>query len=151
MHPSSGEYETTEDSNKALVRRYFDEVWVRGDVAALHELFVPGSLMAGAAEANVTMMRPAFSDIRATVDDLVAAGDKVAAQVSFTGVHTGPLLGFPPTGKTGVLTALYLFTFENGRIRTMIFENGLFGLLMALGLIELPQATTLHANGPTPS
>jgi hypothetical protein len=41
--------------------------------------------MVGAAKANVAMMRPAFSDIRATVDDLVAEGDKVAAYVSFTG------------------------------------------------------------------
>jgi len=84
------------------------------------------------------MMRPAFSDIRATVDDLVAEGDKVAAYVTFTGANTGPLLGFPPTGNRAVLSALYLFTFENGRIRTMVFESGLFGLLMALGLIRLP-------------
>ncbi len=128
----------SEEVNKAFVRRYFDEVWVRGDLAVLRELFVPGSLMVGAAEANVTMMRPAFSDIRATVDDLVAEGDKVAAYVTFTGANTGPLLGFPPTGNRAVLSALYLFTFENGRIRTMVFESGLFGLLMALGLIRLP-------------
>ena len=128
----------SEEVNEAFVRRYFDEVWVRGDLAVLRELFVPGSLMVGAAEANVTMMRPAFSDIRATVDDLVAEGDKVAAYVTFTGANTGPLLGFPPTGNRAVLSALYLFTFENGRIRTMVFESGLFGLLMALGLIRLP-------------
>jgi predicted ester cyclase len=134
------------ESNKALVRRYFDEVWVRGDLAVLRELFVPGSLMLGAAEANVTMTRPAFSDIRATVDDLVADGEKVAAYISFTGTNTGPLLGFPPTGKTAVLTALYLFTFEDGRIRTMVFESGLFGLLIALGLIRLPEAAA-----PSPS
>ncbi len=134
--------EINEESNKALVRRYLDEVWVRGDVAVLDELFVPGSLMVGAAKANVAMMRPAFSDIRATIDDLVAENDKVAAYVSFSGANTGPLLGFPPTGKTAVLTALYLFTFENGRIRTTVFETGLFGPLMALGLIHLPQAAT---------
>jgi hypothetical protein len=73
------------ESNKTSIRRYFDEVWVRGDLAVLDDLFVPGSLMVGAAKANVAMMRPAFSDIRATVDDLVAEGDKVAAYVSFTG------------------------------------------------------------------
>ena len=138
--------EMNEESNKSLVRRYFDEVWVRGDVAVLHELFVPGSLLVGAAEANIAMMRPAFSDIRATVDDLVAEGDKVAVHVSFSGDNTGPLLGFPPTGKMAVLSALYLFTFENGRIRTMVFETDLFGLMMALGLIQLPPAATLPPN-----
>jgi ketosteroid isomerase-like protein len=139
----------TEESNKVSVRRYFDEVWVRGDVTVLRELFVPGSLMVGAAEANVMMMRPAFSDIRATVDDLVAESDKVAAYVSFSGVNTGPLLGFPPTGKAAVLSALYLFTFENGRIRTMVFETGLFELLMALGLVS-PPLETLPPDGPGP-
>jgi hypothetical protein len=38
------------ESNKASVRRYFDEVWVHGDVAVLEELSVPGSLMVGAAK-----------------------------------------------------------------------------------------------------
>ena len=146
----SWEREMIEESNKASVRRYFDEVWVRGDVAVLDELFVPGSLMVGAAKANVAMMRPAVSDIRATVDDLVAEGDKVAAYVSFTGVNTGPLLGFPPTGKAAVLSALYLFTFENGRIRTMVFETSLFELLMALGLVSPPLASTLPPDGPKP-
>ena len=139
-----------EESNKTSVRRYVDEVWVRGEVGVLDDLFVPGSLMVGAAKANVAMMRPAFSDIRATVDDLVAEGDKVAAYVSFTGVNTGPLLGFPPTGKAAVLSALYLFTFENGRIRTMVFETGLFELLMALGLVLPPLAATLPPDGPSP-
>jgi hypothetical protein len=94
------------------------------------------------------MMRPAFSDIRATVNDLVAEGDQVAAYVSFDGVNTGPLLGFPPTGKAAVLSALYLFTFEKDRIRTMVFETGLFELLMALGLVAPPVASTLPPDGP---
>jgi hypothetical protein len=88
------------ESNKALVRRYFDEVWVRGDLAVLRELFVPGSLMLGAAEANVTMTRPAFSDIRATVDDLVAEGEKVAVYLVYRHQH-GPVARIPANREDG--------------------------------------------------
>jgi predicted ester cyclase len=87
------------------------------------------------------MMRPAFSDIRASVDDLVAEDDKVAAHVTFTAINTGSLLGFPPTGKTAVMSALALFTFVEGRIRTLVFIPDTFGLLLALGLIGPVQAT----------
>jgi hypothetical protein len=34
-----------EESNKASARSYFEDVWVRGDIAVLRELFVPGSLL----------------------------------------------------------------------------------------------------------
>jgi len=135
-----------EESNKASARRYFEEVWERGDVAVLRELFVPGSLLAGAAETNVLMMRPAFSEIRASVDDLVAEGDKVAAHATFTATNTGSLLGFPPTGKAAVMSALALFTFVDGRIRTLIFMPDMFGLLVALGLIGPSQATTPQSS-----
>ena len=131
-----------QESNKVAARRYFEEVWVRGDLTVLRELFVPGSLLAGAAEANVSMMRPAFSDIRVSVDDLVAEGDKVAAHATFTGTNTGSFLGFPPTGKTAVMSALALFTFADGRIRTLVFMPDTLGLLMALGLIDSSQPST---------
>jgi predicted ester cyclase len=135
-----------EESNKVSARRYFEEVWVRGDLAVLRELFVPGSLLAGAAEANVSMMRPAFSDIRVSVDDLIAEGDKVAAHATFTATNTGSFLGFPPTDKTAVMSALALFTFADGRIRTLVFMPDTLGLMMALGLIDSSQPPTTQPN-----
>jgi predicted ester cyclase len=127
-----------EERNKAAVQRYFEEVYVRGNIEFVRELFVPGSLLAGAVESGARTMQPAYSDLQVTIDDLIAEGDNVAARVTFTGTHSGPLLGYPATGKQAVLTALYLFKFADGRIRTMMFEANFYGLMINLGLIPIP-------------
>jgi len=129
---------TYEEGNKAVVQRYFDEVYVRGNIEFVRELFVPGSLLAGAVESGARTMQPAYSDLQVTIDDLIAEGDNVVARVTFTGTHSGPLLGYPATGKPAVLTALYLFKFAGIRVRTMIFEANVYGLLVNLGLIPIP-------------
>jgi steroid delta-isomerase-like uncharacterized protein len=46
------------------------------------------------------MMRHAFPDLRAEIEDIVAAQDKIAVRVRFRGTHTGEFLGFPATGRT---------------------------------------------------
>lgn len=129
---------TDDEANKAAVQRYFDEVYVHGNIEFVRELFVPGSLLARAVESGARTMQPAYSDLNVTIDDLIAVGDNVVACVTFTGTHSGPLLGYQATGKQAILTALYLFKFANGRIRTMMFEANFYGLLVNLGLIPIP-------------
>ena len=45
------------------------------------------------------MMKQAFPDLRAQIEDIVAAGDRVALRVRFRGTHSGEFLGIPPTGR----------------------------------------------------
>jgi hypothetical protein len=71
----------------------------------VRELFVQGSLLAGADESNARAMHHAFSDIQVTIDDLIAEADKVAVRITFTATHSGPFLGYPATGKQAILTA----------------------------------------------
>jgi steroid delta-isomerase-like uncharacterized protein len=46
------------------------------------------------------LMRRAFPDLQAHIEDIVAAQDKVAVRVRFRGTHAGEFLGFPATGRT---------------------------------------------------
>jgi steroid delta-isomerase-like uncharacterized protein len=46
------------------------------------------------------MMRHAFPDLHAHLEDIVAAQDKVAVRVRFRGTHSGEFLGIPATGRT---------------------------------------------------
>jgi steroid delta-isomerase-like uncharacterized protein len=46
------------------------------------------------------MMRHAFPDLQAYIEDIVAAQDKVAVRLRFRGTHSGEFLGFPATGRT---------------------------------------------------
>jgi steroid delta-isomerase-like uncharacterized protein len=45
------------------------------------------------------MMKQAFPDLQAHIEDLVAAADKVAVRVRFRGTHSGEFLGIPATGR----------------------------------------------------
>ena len=46
------------------------------------------------------MMRRAFPDLRAHIEDIFGAGDRVAVRLRFRGTHSGEFLGFPATGRT---------------------------------------------------
>jgi predicted ester cyclase len=47
----------------------------------------------------VKMYYTAFPDLRFTVEDQVAEGDKVVTRYSSEGTHKGELMGIAPTGK----------------------------------------------------
>lgn len=60
------------------------------------------------------LMRSAFPDLEAHVDDLVAADDKVAIHVRFRGTHRGEFQGIPATGRTIDYVSHEFYRVENG-------------------------------------
>ena len=58
----------------------------------------------------------AFPDLRVTVEDVIAEGDKVVARDSVTGTHQGDYMGIPPTGKSITYNEIFIARFVNGRI-----------------------------------
>ena len=46
------------------------------------------------------MMKHAFPDLQAHIEDIVAAEDRVAVRLRFRGTHCGEFLGIPATGRT---------------------------------------------------
>ncbi|TML59601.1 MAG: ester cyclase [Actinobacteria bacterium] len=48
---------------------------------------------------GVELMKAAFPDLHAHIEDIIAAEDRVAARLTLSGTHTGEYLGFPPTGR----------------------------------------------------
>ena len=101
---------TSPAANAELVRAGF-EVFNTGDVDQCLALTAP-DLIINLAELpepqhvretwrqGFEMMRRAFPDLRAHVEDIVAAQDKVAVRVRFRGTHSGEFLGFAATGRT---------------------------------------------------
>jgi steroid delta-isomerase-like uncharacterized protein len=60
--------------------------------------------------------REAFPDMRVTVEDLVAEGDRVAARVTMRGTHRGVFQGLAPTGKRVEVRAMDMFRISDGKI-----------------------------------
>jgi ketosteroid isomerase-like protein len=96
--------------NKALVRRYYEEMWNCWDFALADELLAEGLTFRGSLGVTVRgrdgfteymeAVRRAFPDFRNRVEELVAEGDKVVARLTYTGTHRGELFGIRPTGRS---------------------------------------------------
>ena len=58
----------------------------------------------------------AFPDLRVTVEDVIAEGDKVVSRNSVSGTHEGEYMGIPPTGRSVTYNEIFIARFVNGRI-----------------------------------
>jgi predicted ester cyclase len=104
---------STED-NKALVRRYFDERWNRGNLAVIDELVAPRDIEGG--KAYMEFMQTAFGDHQMEILDLLGDGDQVAVHLVFTGTHQGEYLGLAGTGKRITIHGMALLRIADGKI-----------------------------------
>jgi len=62
------------------------------------------------------MMRDAFPDLQADIEDIVAAQDKVAVRVRFRGTHSGEFLGIPGTGRAVEYISHEFYRIDGGLI-----------------------------------
>lgn len=62
------------------------------------------------------MMRRAFPDLKARINDVVAMGDRVAVRLTFTATHSGDFQGIPATGRTIHYISHEFYRVENGAI-----------------------------------
>jgi predicted ester cyclase len=110
------------DQLKALVRRFFDEVWNQQRMDVIDEVFAPTVVLNGQAVKReafrqiVSGRRAAFPDIRVTVEDQVAEGDKVSTRRTWHATHRGAYRGIAPTGKQVTWAQISIVRFSEGRI-----------------------------------
>jgi steroid delta-isomerase-like uncharacterized protein len=114
------------EQNKALMRRFYDEVVNRGNLNMIDELVSPDfvdheafpGLPAGreGVKQFFSMLRAAFPDLRMNVDDLIAEGDKAVARGTMTGTHQGEFAGIAATGKTVSVPTIDIARFAHGKL-----------------------------------
>jgi steroid delta-isomerase-like uncharacterized protein len=130
--------------NIQVVKRWFDEVWNKGRMEAIDELFAADGIAHGLGEAGkdvrgaegfkpfVQRIRSAFPDIHITVDDTISEGDKIAARFSATMTHTGDDLGFPATGKRVTVSGMSFTRIRNGQIVEGWNNWDIYGMMQQL-------------------
>jgi steroid delta-isomerase-like uncharacterized protein len=117
------------EANKALVQRWFDEVWNKGRAEAIEEMFDEYGIAHGLSDdpANPirgprdfrpfhTLFREAFPNMMIVVEDMVAEGDKVAARCSVRAKHEGEFLGRSATDSPVEFTGIAIVRIDNGKI-----------------------------------
>ncbi|GAA5059501.1 putative ester cyclase [Thermocatellispora tengchongensis] len=116
------------DINRAVARRFYDEVVSQGKLEVLDEIVADDahdhatpsgsglrSGRAGFVE-HVTWLRGAVEGVTATVTDTVAEGDRVVVYWTIDGVQRGEVFGVPPTGRRFTGQSISTITFRDGRI-----------------------------------
>ncbi len=131
------------EQNKAIYRRFIQEVFNEGQLDKLDELLSPAYVFHDAPPGTpegpeairqvVTMFRNAFPDLTITFEDQIAEGDKVCSRTTTRGTHKGTIFGIPPTGKTITMPGLTLVTIADGRVKESWVKNDVLGLMNQLG------------------
>jgi steroid delta-isomerase-like uncharacterized protein len=137
------------ETNKAIVRRWVEEGWNKGNLALVDELYAPNVVQhdpsspapvtnSEALKMYVTGYRTAFPDLLFTIDDLIAEGDKVVWRFTSRGTQKGPLMNIPPSGKTGTVTGIAIFRIADAKIAEVWVNVDTLGLLQQIGVIPAP-------------
>jgi steroid delta-isomerase-like uncharacterized protein len=130
--------------NKALVQRWFDEVWSNGRAAAIDEMLAANAVVHGLGPEMVgpaqfkafhAAYRDAFPDVTIRVEHMVAEGNFVAARWSGTGTHRGNGLGFAATNKPVRFSGMLFVRVENGRLAEGWNNFDQLGMLQQLGVV----------------
>jgi steroid delta-isomerase-like uncharacterized protein len=112
--------------NTAVVRRYIEEVWNKGDFSQLGELLsdkfigvqpIIGELRGlDAVKQQVQTFRTAFPDLRMSIDDIGMAGERVFMRWTGRGTHKGMFMGISPTNNRGEVHGMSIDKLANGKI-----------------------------------
>lgn len=132
------------EENKAMVRRIFEEVIVKGNLSAVDEIMAsnyvyhfPGQDVKGPEgfKEFVKMMRTAFPDLSMTIEDQIAEGDKVATRETMRGTHKGDFMGIAATGKQVTWKGMVIVHFQDGKEVEAWGSPDNLGLFQQLGVI----------------
>jgi predicted ester cyclase len=134
--------------NKELIRRFYDEVWDRGNLDVCDEVFAPDYVRHDLRSTEAAPgpkgqkdiaadFRAAFPDLRFVVDLLVAEGDYVVGRWTATGTHSAPWGAVDPTGRSVRFSGANIFRFENDEVAELWNHRDDLGLREQLGGVPI--------------
>ncbi len=113
------------ETNKALMRRLFEEGFHSGKLAVVDEIFHPNFVDRSTPEQPpgtegvkdyISMVRTGFPDISITIEDLVAEEEKVVVRTTWRGTHLGEYEGIAPTSKQVTRSMIQIFHVKDGKL-----------------------------------
>lgn len=134
------------EANKAVVRRWAEEVLSKGNLTTIDELFAadyvdhtnppgwpPGSI---GHKQIIALYHTAFPDFHYTIEQEIAEGDMVVIRGTYQMMHQGEFFGIAPTGKRATTTGMHLFRLADGKIVEHWCNNDDLGVMRQLGVVS---------------
>lgn len=135
------------DANKALVRRFYEEVINGGDVDLLPELVSEDytEVMDGrrypvgieGARAHALGVRETYPDLHLSIDRQIAEGEWVVSCITASGTHLGEWLGMAPTGRKVTFTGVNVDRVVDGKLVEHGGAANMLGPLLEIGAIRV--------------
>ena len=137
-------------ANETLVRRWFEEIWNRGNISAADELLAPRAVLheagiGGEPSLDLEEFKAHWAAIRTAVPDIhfdmvfsFEAGEHVAARLVVTGTHSGPGLGLEPSGRSFRVTGMVIARVREGRMVEGWNNFDLLGLFEQVHAVKRP-------------
>lgn len=140
----------TQDEVKRLIAAYTEEVWNQGNLAAIgrfyatdyvnHDVSAPQVYSLADYKQWASACLAGLPDLAVAIDGMIAEGDMCSKRYTVSGLHTGPLVGVPATGKPVRFSGVATYRIAGGKIAECWWVYDLFGLLVQLGVIPVPSA-----------
>jgi predicted ester cyclase len=132
------------EDNKALVRRFYEEVWNRGNTDFAFEVFADNYVRhdfratdAAPGPAGQKKIaddfRAAFPDLAFTVDIIVGEQDYVVGRWTAKGTHSGRWGAIEPSGRHVTFSGANIFRFEGGKVAEIWNHRDDLGLREQVG------------------
>ncbi len=143
--PAATNIEILSQANAELAKRYVNEVVNQGNLDVIPEIYAQDyenhtTAVVGTVTGHdgvrdmVEQWRMAFPDVHATIEDVIATGDRVVTRISVTGTHEGEWRGFAPTGHAINIRIISIFRIEDGLIKERWENADMVSLLAQLGI-----------------
>ena len=137
----------SENENKKLLRRYYEEVLTKGRLDVLESIAQPDYIEHNPFPGHgqgLEGLRQRVNTLRAglnqqfTLEHLIAEGDKVAVLWTTRGTHVGEFMGLPPTGKSYTIQGIDIHQLRDGRMAEHWDVVDTYSMLIQLGALPVP-------------
>jgi steroid delta-isomerase-like uncharacterized protein len=126
-----------QETNKAVARRVFDEIFNQGRFQVADEIYAPdfvnhglhGNASLQEDQAAAHWEKRALPDLNMTVNPMVAEGDLVTVVWTLRGTNTGAASPLPATGAKLELRGITVWLIVDGRIREEWTSFDTFGII----------------------
>jgi predicted ester cyclase len=138
----------TTEENKALVRRFYEEI-DKGNLDAMDEFVAEDYLdhspppFPGLSPGREGLKQAFKIFWEATpgyhqIEEQIAEGDKVVTRLTSYGKHEGDLPGAPRTGNDLRMTSITIHRIANGKLVEKWSEKDVMGFLIQIGVMQPP-------------